>query len=198
MQGTIMQGKIIKDKDQKLKAIRAALQRKQARDNLNKPIETQLMQWVNAGPKWDIALTLHTPLKLRYDHQGYDELWLEQQVSVLFNVLSKVIFADIPKKQRPMLRRLIALEKDIYVGWHAHGVISTPEHLDDEILIQAIKEVWGGMMNRHAKEEFKDRLVWCEPVNGNYQQYCVKAALSAQGRNPVGQFGTISLRNTHL
>jgi len=40
MQGNIMQGKIIKDRDQKLKAIRAALQRKEARDNLNKPIET--------------------------------------------------------------------------------------------------------------------------------------------------------------
>lgn len=193
-----MQDKTTKHKDQKLKSIRAALQRKEARDNLNKPVETQLMQWVNAGPKWSIALTLHTPLKLRYDHQGHDELWLEQQVSVLFNILSKVIFADIPKKKRPMLRRLITLEKDIYVGWHAHGVISTPAHIDDEILIDAIKAIWTCLMAPHARPEFKDRLAWCEPINGNYQQYCVKAALSAQSRNPAGQFGTISLRNTHL
>ena len=184
--------------DDKLKKLRAALARQSARLNLNTPVEIQLSNWINAGPKWNIAVTLHTPLRLRYLQEGYDELWLERQISVFFNMLSKKIFAGIPKKQRPMLRRLITLEKDTYVGWHAHGVITTPDHLDDETLIEAINEVWGAMMNPYASREFKDRLVWCEPIRGNYQQYCVKAALTSQAHGYSGQFGTISLHNTHL
>ena len=102
--------------DDKLKKLRAALARQSARLNLNTPVEIQLSNWVNSGPKWNIAVTLHTPLRLRYLQNGYDELWLERQISVFFNMLSKKIFAGIPKKQRPMLRRLITLEKDTYVG----------------------------------------------------------------------------------
>ena len=181
-----------------MKKLRVELVRQSARLNPNTPVETQLSNWINAGPKWNIAVTLHTPLRLRYLQEGYDELWLERQISVFFNILSKRIFAGIPKKQRPMLRRLITLEKDTYVGWHAHGVITTPDHLADETLIEAINEVWGSMMNPYASREFKDRLAWCEAIHGNYQQYCLKTALSAQAHGYSGQFGTISLHNTYL
>jgi hypothetical protein len=198
MQGKPMKSASNLNDDDKLKKLRAALARQSAQLNLNTPIEIQLSNWINAGPKWNIAVTLHTPLRLRYLQNGYDELWLERQISVFFNMLSKKIFAGIPKKQRPMLRRLITLEKDTYVGWHAHGVITTPDHLDDDTLIDAINEVWGSMMNPYASREFKDRLVWCEAIRGNYQQYCVKAALTSQAHGYSGQFGTISLHNTHL
>lgn len=193
-----MKSASISKKDEKLKRLRSALARQAARLNLTKPVQTQLSEWINSGTKWNIAITLHTPLRLRYLQEGNDELWLERQISVFFNILSKRIFADIPVRQRPMLRRLITLEKDTYVGWHAHGVLSTPDHLDDETLLSAIAEVWGDMMNRYAKHEFKDRLVWCEQITGNYQQYCVKAALSSQAQGYSGQFGTISLKNTYL
>lgn len=184
--------------DLKLKRLKQALARKKARENLNKPIATQVSEWLNEGPKWSIALTLHTPSKLRQVQQGYDEIWLERQVAVLFNILSKVIFPGVPKKDRPMLRRLITLENDANVGWHVHGVISTPKHLDDEVLIEAIQRIWIGLMGPFARKDFRDRLVWCEIIYGNYQQYCMKSAVSSQVERRSGPFGTVSFRNTHL
>jgi hypothetical protein len=188
----------IANQDEKFAKLRTGLSNEVARINRRNSEEDQAKEWLSDGPKWDIGITLHTPLKLRYEEQGYDELWLEGKVSVLFNLLSKVIFSGVPKRQRPMLRRVITLEKDTNVGWHVHGVISTPSHLDNETLVEAISTVWGDLMNHQARRDFKDRLVWCEQIRGNYQQYCVKFALSKQARNYSGQYGTISLRNTHL
>jgi hypothetical protein len=196
MQGEIMR-KIIQEKDA-LTRMRNALKVQDRKSQAIKPISTQVREWLNCGPRWSIGFSLHMPEKLRIQQMGNDHLWAERQVAALFSILAKVIYSGTPARQRPKLRRVVTLEYSVDVGWHAHGLISTPSHLDDTVLIEAIKDIWHERMDSHCRPYFKDRLVWCELVKGDYLGYSIKNTIENDFHNKDNKAGMISLRNTVL
>lgn len=188
----------IEEINEKFRRMRLALDRQEKRDQMKKPVVRQVEDWLSKSANWSIGFSLHAADGLRREQQGYDHYWMEAQISTLFNTLSKVIYQDIPVRQRPKLRRIVALEDSTDVGWHAHGVIQTPGHISDDMLIEALKNIWHGRMDDYCRAYFRDRLVWCEPIKGNYLNYSLKNALENSFANQDNKAGMISLRNTVL
>lgn len=188
----------MRTEEDRLKRIRMALERQERRDQLGQAPAKILKDWMLKQRKWDVAFSLHAADGLRAQQVGYEHYWMDNQVSTFFSLLSKVVYQHIPAKKRPKMRRLVTLEYCANVGWHAHGVIETPDHLTDQCLIEAMNEIWHGRMDDYCRAYFRDQLIWCEPIRSQYPRYSIKDSMDNATYNKDNSVGMISLRNTVL
>jgi hypothetical protein len=156
-----------------------------------------IADWIeNMGEKWDIACCWHVPEAMRMPQNEHGAESLSKQLAVYFNKMRKRTFSHLPRSQRPVLPRFITLEWTDGVGWHAHGLISTPSHLTIEQMMEITQDEWMGHVGRFASGRFSKRLVWTEPREGRYASYIAKQSMQLPNYNWDGGKGFIDLNNT--
>lgn len=156
-----------------------------------------VVDWLNTWHgSWDIACCWHVSKHLR-DIQEGDAAWLQRQLSAYFKKLHQHVYAHIPYSQRPQLQRFITLEYSHSVGWHAHGIISKPDHMTSDQFMAMMRKIWLKHAGKGCTKAFKERMCWFQPLNGAYQHYMLKHAINLYDDAPQAFRGFIDLHNTH-
>jgi hypothetical protein len=152
------------------------------------------LRWLNAHSQtWNIAVTWHVPYAMRAHYRGYNEDWLTRELRRYLNKVDRHIYKAAHKNRSVRLPRIITLEHTDTVGWHAHGIISNPSHLDEQTTQNILAKHWHKHVARFATERFEKRLFLAEPINSNYLDYITKHTKDLEGTK-----GFIDLANTYL
>jgi hypothetical protein len=158
------------------------------------------LRWLNANSHtWNIAVTWHVPNEMRTYYNGYNQTWrhiedwLSNEMRKYLNTVDRAIYKAAHKNRSIRLPRIITLEHTETVGWHAHGIISNPLHLDEQTTQNILAKHWHKHVARFATERFEKRLFLAEPINGNYLGYITKHTKDLEGTK-----GFIDLANTYL
>ena len=158
------------------------------------------LRWLSAHSQtWNIAVTWHVPEPMRAFYNGYNqrwryiEDWLSNELRRYLNKVDRHIYKAAHKNRSMRLPRIITLEHADTVGWHAHGLLTNPPHLDEPTTQQILATHWHRHTARFATARFEQRLFWAEPVNGNYLGYITKHT-----KHLGGTLGFIDLSNTYL
>lgn len=150
--------------------------------------------WVSAQDiVWDIAACWHLPLSdLKSDIENV-EMSVGTKLRRYFNTLDRRIFkAQHKKGQR--IKRFITLEHADSVGWHVHGILETPQHIQQQHLVSVVKHTWIDCIQNDKIGLPQTRLAWCEPIEARYPQYTTKNSFAPLHRAR----GTIDLQNTYF
>lgn len=159
--------------------------------------QAAIADWVgNMGEDWDIACCWHVPEAMRAAQNGYSADWLSRQLGVYFNKMREDVFHNLRPKQCPILPRFITIEWSDGVGWHSHGLLSTPSHLTTDEMMIIAQGTWMRHVGKFATGKFAKRLVWTEKREGRYAPYISKQAMELQDYNWNGGKGFIDLNNT--
>ncbi|MEJ1938745.1 hypothetical protein WDZ92_51775, partial [Nostoc sp. NIES-2111] len=96
--------------------------------------------WVNAqGIQWDIAACWHLPVCDIGSDIDDVEIRVGKKLRRYFNTLDRHIF-KAKHKRGFRVRRFITLEHAAGVGWHVHGVLETPQHVEQATLIDQVRQ----------------------------------------------------------
>lgn len=156
------------------------------------------VDWINSWEaNWDLACCWHAGAPLRDTQEGWSADWLQRQLSAYFNKLNKQVFKDIKKKERPNIARFITIEYTASVGWHAHGILATPEHMSQDAFRQVMRDLWISHIGAGCCDKFKHRLFWCDEIRGAYKHYALKSAIERHDDNQKRQKAIIDLGNTY-
>lgn len=130
--------------------------------------------WVTStGIEWDTAACWHLPISKMKGSIDQAELTVGRKLRRYFNQLDKRVFkAQLRNGYR--VKRFITLEYAASVGWHVHGILSTPPHIDQQRFIEDVKQVWLNCVQDDSIGLPLSRLAWCEPVKDHYPQYTTK------------------------
>ena len=148
--------------------------------------------WVSAtGIDWDIAACWHLPLSDIDGGVEQAELHISRKLRLYFNKLDRRVFKAQHKKGF-RVRRFITLEHAASVGWHVHGILATPSHVDQRQFITEVQQVWLHCAQHDKIGLPRTNLAWCEAIRDSYARYTTKNSFGAT------QFarGAIDLHNT--
>jgi hypothetical protein len=147
----------------------------------------------------DIACCWHVPERVRAADKGWDELWLEKYMRRYLNKLDRRIYKAAHKNRGMRITRFITLEHGAGVGWHAHGLIGTPEHMDQPSMCAAIEQLWRQHTGVYEENRrFEQRCVWVEPKHADYLGYSLKQSINVTEQPIGGLRGIVDLHNTYL
>ena len=153
------------------------------------------MNWIaDTGIKWDLAASWIIPDAMRNAQRGWDDIWLEKQMRLYFNKLDRRLLRSRHRRYSQRIPRFITLENSTGVGWHAHGLLATPEHINQDIMIGAVKELWLEHVADYQSRLSPIRLAWCQPVTSGYLWYSTKHSFGSFQANT----GSIDSFNTYL
>ena len=156
------------------------------------------VDWINSwNANWDLACCWHAGAPLRGAQEGWSADWLQRQLSAYFNKVRKEVFKDITKADRPNIARFITLEYTASVGWHAHGIMATPEHMAQDAFRQLLKTLWISHVGEGVSDDFQERLFWCDEIRGAYKHYALKSAIEWHGDNQTIKTAFIDDKNTY-
>lgn len=165
---------------------------------LNQPrinaLKSATDDWVSTQDiVWDIAACWHLPLSdLKGDIENV-EMSVGTKLRRYFNTLDRCVFkAQHKKGQR--IKRFITLEHAECVGWHIHGILETPPHIEQRQFIGAVKDTWIDCVSNDKIGLPRTRLAWCEPIADRYPQYTTKQSFAPLHRAR----GTIDILNTYF
>ena len=156
------------------------------------------VDWINSWEAdWDLACCWHAGAPLRKEQQGWSASWLQRQLSTYFNKLREEVFKHMNKTDRPNIARFITLEYTASVGWHAHGIIATPEHMTKDEFSEVMRDLWISYVGAGVSKKFKERLFWCDEIRGAYKHYALKSAIQRHDDNQKNQKAIIDLGNSY-
>ena len=156
------------------------------------------VDWINSWEaNWDLACCWHAGATLRNEQQGWTADWLQRQLSAYFNKLQKQVFKNMSKADRPKIARFITLEYTDNVGWHAHGIMATPDHMRKDEFSEILRDLWISHIGAGCCQKFKQRLFWCDEIRGAYKHYALKSAIQRHDDNQKMQKAIIDLGNTY-
>jgi hypothetical protein len=150
--------------------------------------------WVSSTCiKWDIAACWHLPLSDLLGDVENVEMRVGTKLRRYFNTLDRRIFKAKHKKGT-RIKRFITLEHAASVGWHVHGILETPQHIDQHQFISAVKNTWVHCVKNDKIGLPRSHLAWCEPIETRYPQYTTKHSFAPLHRAK----GTIDPMNTYF
>lgn len=103
-----------------------------------------------------------------------DEVTLSQLLMHCFNCLDRHIYKSAHRKHGVRIPRFVTLERTDEVGWHAHVLLTTPEHLEPSQVSLMLQRLWLSQLRKYVSPWFEARLYWAEPLSGNYLWYSMK------------------------
>jgi hypothetical protein len=118
-----------------------------------------------------------------------DATTLSNHLRRCFNRLDRLVFRQAHKRKGVRVPRIVSLEHSENVGWHAHAVFGTPEHLTTEDLSTMLKALWFDQFHGYVSPRFAKELFWAEPITGDYFGYSMKL---------VGVYGALDVANIVL
>ena len=142
---------------------------------------------------WNVAACWHVPDAMRAHYKGYDAHWLSKELTRYFNAVDRRIFKAAHKNRGARLPRIITLEHDDAVGWHAHGLLDCAEGMNEDETIGILDPLWKRHTERFATGKFEKHISYFSYDNGNYLGYCLKRL----GRQDDTQ-GILDTRNTYF
>ena len=152
--------------------------------------------WVDEWGNWDTACCWHVPDALRSAKDGWGKSWLENRMKNYFDAVDRRTFRGTPLKHRAKVKRYITLEHSDGVGWHAHGLVETPQHMQIDEFRQLLAETWKGYLMKWTNPKFADRLVYLKDLEGGYAAYSTKHAIQVHETSTHLVQGEIDLNNS--
>jgi hypothetical protein len=153
------------------------------------------LRWLNAhAHTWNIAVTWHFPNRIRSYFGGWDHHWHSKEFRRYLNRVDRKIYKAAHKNRMERLPRIIALEDKDEVGWHVHGLLTNPPHLDEAATSAIIVNEWKCYMKRFASTKFEKHLIEIGPVRTDYISYLSKFTFD-ESDDPLG---IIDDKNTYL
>ena len=114
-----------------------------------------IIDWVYSQPTaLDLAFSLHVPASLRWQEQGWDELWLSKRLKHFFTDLDRKALGAANRRKHLRMDRLVVLHQSPNVGWHAHCQITTPKRLSQGQLSSLAERLWLRSLGPHARGKF--------------------------------------------
>jgi hypothetical protein len=131
---------------------------------------------------------------MKHHFRGYDEIWLSKELRRYFNAVDRRIFKAAHKNKGMRLRRIITLEWDENVGWHAHGLVATAPNLDEQQTRQILRDEWIKYTKRFATGKFDKYLFYGEIDRGSSLSYITKYTHNSTDNTK----GFIDLNNNYI
>jgi len=144
--------------------------------------------------QWKICVCWHAPDAMRRYYRGYTEDWLAKELTRYFNKVDRRIFKAAHKNRGIRLQRVITLEHDDNVGWHAHGIVECAQNMDEAQTYALLETLWLEHTNRFSTGKFEKHLFWSEPDQGYHLPYIVKRLHTESKATP----GVLDTRNTYI
>ena len=152
-------------------------------------------RWLNDNANGlTLSVAWHVPNKMKANYSGFDSYWLSKELGKYFNKIDRKIFKAAHKNRGIRLRRIITLEKDDAVGWHAHGLIDTAPQQDDQYTRQILRDLWIDHTSRFNTGKFDKYLFYGEIDRGKTLGYITKNVHN----NTDSSKGFIDLNNTFI
>lgn len=161
-----------------------------------KAVKEAWNSWVDEWGHWDTACCWHVPDALRSTKDGWGKSWLETRMKNYFDAVDRRTFRGTPLKHRAKVKRYITLEHSDGVGWHAHGLVETPEHMQVDEFRELLAETWTGYLAKWTNPKFANRLVYLQDVRGGYTAYSAKKAIHVHETSEHLVQGEIDLNNS--
>lgn len=153
------------------------------------------LAWLGERSKlWNVVMTWHVPNAMRRHYGGYDALWLGKELTRYFNKVDRRIYKAGLKNRGMRLPRIITLECDENVGWHAHGILDYAPGKNEDETIQILSKLWLSHTSRFATDKFEKHLVIGQYDNGYGLPYIIKRI----DRQNEKVKGILDLNNTYL
>ena len=153
------------------------------------------LRWLSErSMHWNVCAAFHVPNGMRRHYYGYSADWLAKEMTRYLNKVDRHIYNAAHRNRGVRLQRIITLEHDDSVGWHAHGVFDCPEGWNEDETIRVLRHYWQAHTKRFATEKFEKRIDYFEYDSGRYLRYILKR-LDWQDEGATGMLDT---RNTYL
>lgn len=151
-------------------------------------------KWASGtGVVWDIAACWHLPFGDMEGGIDDVDIRIGKKLRRYFNQLDRRIF-KAQHKRGHRVKRFITLEHAESVGWHVHGFLATPSHIDQQDFMEDVRQVWQRCVRYDRIGLPRTRLAWCEPIVNRYPQYTTKHSFG-----PLqGAKGTIDTQNAYF
>ena len=163
--------------------------------SLTQKLNEAQFRWLEKHSKdWNIAACWHIPNSMRTYYKGYDADWLAKELTRYFNRVDRRICKAAYKNRGIRLQRIVTLEYDENVGWHAHGLLECALGMNEDETIAILDKLWREKTVRFATEKFEKHLSYFGYDNGRYLQYCLKRL----NRHDDKALGILDTRNTYF
>lgn len=143
----------------------------------NRAIRDDVRSWLKPQ-NVDLAVGMHLPRLLQGEFRrlriGDDQISFSQQLRHCFNRFDQRIYRGRHRRQNMRVSRLIFLEHQESVGWHAHILIRSPDDLGPIQTSAILNRLWHQRVRNYTTKDFGDKLYWSEPLLGNYFEYATK------------------------
>ena len=153
------------------------------------------LRWLGGHSKhWNINVCWHVPEAMRRYYGGYNADWLAKELTRYFNKVDRRIYKAAYTNRGLRLQRIITLEYDDAVGWHAHGILECALGMDEEQTLTLLQKMWRQHTARFSKAKFEKHEFWGETDNGFYLPYILKR-VHRQNKTTLGILDT---KNTYF
>ena len=160
-----------------------------------KKLKEAQLRWLGEKSKYfNIAACWHVPSAMRTHYRGYDADWLAKELTRYFNKVDRRIHKAAHKNRGNRLQRIITLEHDDKVGWHAHGLLDCAFGMNEDETIAVLDKLWKEHTDRFATNKFEKHLTYFSYDQGNYLQYCLKRL----NRQDDKALGILDTKNTYF
>lgn len=164
-----------------------------AKTRLRKAHAAWMEEWVGG---WDLAACLHVPNSMRAAQAGWGWEWLQRHVAIYFKTVDACVFNTRNGKDVSSVKRFIVYEHADGVGWHAHILLATPDHISRDDYVLLLRNKWQRRVQRFCDGIFDEHLFYCEPVRGRYMDYCLKHAIETEDRSTAQKKAVIDYDNS--
>ncbi len=139
----------------------------------NRLFKNEVRNWLK--PQYfDLAIGMHLPRRIQSEFQrlriGDDQISFSLELRHCLNRFDRRIYRGRHRRQNMRVPRLVFLEHQESVGWHAHILIRSPDDFAPAIL----NRLWHQQVRNYTTKDFGDKLYWSEPLLGNYFEYATK------------------------
>ena len=159
----------------------------------------EVRKWLlNPDFGWDVGITLHLPNAMKAADTRPEFELLKAQVGYFLNASDRRIHGAAHKNRGVRTPRIVAYEEEVFVGWHAHITMATPEPVDTAAMLQQLEKLWRDRVQRYTSARFEKRLFWGEPIQGSYANYGIKRILGNPDTPWINPRGCLDLDKTYL
>lgn len=163
------------------------------RSQLCRALANDIANW---SCNWDIDLALTLPRSHPAAHAPNPSL-LANLLRRYFAGVDARIFPDQSRKHRPKLYRLVVLEHAEGVGWHMHGLVSSPKHSSITNTNHILRGQWYQALGEITDDRMDTRrFYWSDIHQTEYIPYCLKYVIQTNNSEIELSKGTICWRNT--
>ncbi|MEK4034883.1 hypothetical protein WOC76_09375 [Methylocystis sp. IM3] len=145
---------------------------------------------------WDIDLALTLPRSHPAAHAS-SPAPLVNLLRRYFTAVDARVFPNQSRKHRQQLHRFVVIEHAEGVGWHMHGLVASPSHIDIVATNNILRSQWYQAIGEITDERMDSRrYYWSDIHQDDYIHYCLKHVIQTNNSEIDISKGTICWRNT--